>query len=213
LSSCIFRNMNRPKMQELKEAVGVETNSTVFNPKYIEELLKGEASSMETFAETFRNTYGWNVMKPGAIDDHIWNSYHDIYVKDVLNLDVRKRFEEENPYALQEMSSVMLETARKGYWNASGEQLQELAALHAELVRDHEAGCSGFVCDNAKLREFISSRLDAGLARQYLNAISDAKKKPWRNSRRSRRERQKRKTTTSPYGSLRPFCCCSWSYS
>ncbi|MBO8093817.1 MAG: cobaltochelatase subunit CobN [Prosthecochloris sp.] len=170
-----FRNMNRPKMQELKEAVGVETNSTVFNPKYIEELLKGEASSMETFAETFRNTYGWNVMKPGAIDDHIWNSYHDIYVKDVLNLDVRKRFEEENPYALQEMSSVMLETARKGYWNASGEQLQELAALHAELVRDHEAGCSGFVCDNAKLREFISSRLDAGLARQYLNAISDAR--------------------------------------
>lgn len=170
-----FRNVSRPKMQELKEAIGVETNSTVFNPKYIQELLEGEASSMEKFAETFRNTYGWNVMKPTAIDDHIWNSYHDIYVKDILDLDVRERFEAENPYALQEMSSVMLETARKGYWKASEEQLQELARLHAELVRSHEAGCSGFVCDNAKLRKFIASKLAPELAKEYRKAISSAR--------------------------------------
>ncbi|UZJ42368.1 cobaltochelatase subunit CobN [Prosthecochloris sp. SCSIO W1101] len=170
-----FRNVSRPKMQELKEAIGVETNSTVFNPKYIQELLEGEASSMETFAETFRNTYGWNVMKPATIDDHIWDSYHDIYVKDILDLDVRERFEAENPYALQEMSSVMLETARKGYWKASEEQLKELARLHAELLRDHEAGCSGFVCDNAKLREFIASKLTSSLAKEYQKAISNAR--------------------------------------
>lgn len=170
-----FRNVSRPKMQELKEAIGVETNSTVFNPKYIQELLKGEASSMEKFAETFRNTYGWNVMKPAAIDDHIWNSYHDIYVKDILGLNVRERFETENPYALQEMSSVMLETARKGYWKASEEQLLELSRLHAELVRDHEAGCSGFVCDNAKLKEFIASKLTPELANQYRKAIIKAR--------------------------------------
>ena len=114
-------------------------------------------------------------MKPAAIDDYIWNSYHDIYVKDILNLDVRERFEEENPYALQEMSSVMLETARKGYWKASEEQLRELARLHAELLRDHEAGCSGFVCDNAKLREFIASKLTSSLAKEYRKAIGKAR--------------------------------------
>jgi cobaltochelatase CobN len=170
-----FRNVSRPKMQELKEAIGVETNSTVFNPKYIKELLDGEASSMEEFAETFRNTYGWNVMKPNAIDDHIWNSYHDIYVNDKLNLNVRERFETENPYALQEMTTVMLETARKGYWNASDKQLSELTQLHAELVRDHEAGCSGFVCDNAKLRAFIAEKLPSELSENYTEAIDRAR--------------------------------------
>ncbi|MFW6227344.1 MAG: cobaltochelatase subunit CobN, partial [Bacteroidota bacterium] len=127
--------------------------------KYINELLAGEASSMEQFAETFRNTYGWNVMKPAAIDDYVWDTYHDIYVNDKLNLNVRERFEAENPYALQEMTSVMLETARKGYWNATEQQLNELVALHGELVSEHEAGCSGFVCNNAKLRDYIAERL------------------------------------------------------
>ncbi len=170
-----FRNVNRPRMQELKEAIGVETNSTVFNPKYINELLEGEASAMEHFAETFRNTYGWNVMKPAAIDDYVWDTYHDIYVNDKHNLNVRERFETENPYALQEMTSVMLETARKGYWNASEQQLNELAELHGELVSDHEAGCSGFVCNNAKLRQFIAERLPQQTMEQYQQAIDQAR--------------------------------------
>ncbi|QGY47599.1 cobaltochelatase subunit CobN [Maribellus comscasis] len=170
-----FRNENNPRMQELKEAIGVETNSTVFNPKFIKELLAGKASAMETFAETLRNTYGWNVMKPAAIDDYIWDSYHEIYVKDKYNLDVKKRFEEENPYALQEMASVMLETARKGYWKATDAQLKEIASLHVELIRNHKAGCSGFVCDNARLREFITARLEPEQAKQYQLDIEDVR--------------------------------------
>ena len=170
-----FRNINNPRMQGLKEAIGVETNSTVFNPKFIQELLDGEASAMETFAETFRNTYGWNVMKPAAIDDHIWNTYHEVYVKDRYELNVQNRFEEENPYALQEMTSVMLETARKGYWKASEQQLKEIAQLHAELIKNHKAGCSGFVCDNAKLREFIANKLSPQQAEQYKQDIKDVR--------------------------------------
>ncbi len=170
-----FRNTSNPRMQELGEAIGVETNSTVFNPKYIQELLDGQASSMETFAETFRNTYGWNVMKPEVIDDYIWNKYHEIYIEDSYDLNVRERFEKENPYALQEMTSVMLETARKGYWDASDAQLQELALLHADLVKDYNAGCSEFVCNNEKLREFISGQLSSEKAEEYRQNINKAR--------------------------------------
>jgi len=180
-----FRNVNRPKMQELKDAIGVETNSTVFNPKYIKELLDGEASSMEHFAEIFRNTYGWNVMKPEAIDNYIWDTYHEIYVNDKLNLKIRQRFEVENPYALQEMTSVMLETARKGYWKATEKQLKELSQLHAELVRDHDAGCSGFVCDNAKLRSFIADKLPEQLSIDYQKEIDEARNAQIDNNNKS----------------------------
>ena len=100
-------------MQGLKAAIGVETNSTVFNPKYIREMMKGEASSMETFAETFRNTYGWNAMKPSAIDQHIWNKFYAEYDESANDLGLEKTFSEKNPYALQEMTAVMLESARK----------------------------------------------------------------------------------------------------
>ncbi len=192
-----FRNISNPRMQGLKEAIGVETNSTVFNPKFIQELLDGEASAMETFAETFRNTYGWNVMKPAAIDDHIWNTYHEVYVKDKYGLNVQNRFEEENPYALQEMTSVMLETARKGYWKANERQLKEIAQLHAELIKEHKAGCSGFVCDNAKLREFIANKLSPQQAKQYKQDIKDVREVKIEENKKSvvlKKEEQKEKS-------------------
>ncbi len=170
-----FRNTNRAKIQELKEAIGVETNSTLFNPKYISEMLKGEASAMDHFAESFRNTYGWNALKPSAIDQHIWNKYYDIYVKDELNLDIHATFDTKNPYALQEMTAVMLESARKGMWQASEEQLKEISKLHAKLINEHEAGCSGFICDNGKLRDFISKLLPTEKAKDYNESIKAAR--------------------------------------
>ena len=75
-----------------------------------------------TFAEIVTNTYGWNVMKPEAIDDELWDRIYDVYVKDSYDLGIKEYFENSNPAALEEMTAVMLETARKGMWNASQEQ-------------------------------------------------------------------------------------------
>ena len=164
-----YRNRNNMKMQELKEAVGVESRTTILNPVYIKEKMKGGASSASEFAEVITNTYGWNVMKPAAIDKELWDN---IYVKDELNLGVKKYFEQQNPAALEEMTAVMLESARKGLWKASEEQVAELSKLHTEIVNNYRPSCSGFVCDNAKLRDYIASKADAPTAAQYKENIS-----------------------------------------
>jgi cobaltochelatase CobN len=166
-----FRNPSQAKVQGLKEALWVEARSTLLNPKYINEYMKGGATSAETFAETFRNTYGWNVMKPAEIDDALWENLHNVYVKDELNLNVHEFFERENPYALQEMTAVMMETIRKGYWDASEAQKAEVAQLHVELIATHDAGCSGFVCDNDKLKDFISESLSETELSNYEAAL------------------------------------------
>lgn len=170
-----FRNSSRARVQELKEAIGVETNSTLFHPKYISQMLEGEAGAMAHFAETFRNTYGWNAMKPSAIDQHIWNKYYSVYVKDELGLGIEKTFAQKNPYALQEMTAVMMESARKGMWKASAAQLKDVADLHSKMVTEHTAGCSGFICDNGKLREFIASKIDKSTVEQYNKSIDAAR--------------------------------------
>ena len=69
--------------------------------------------------------------------------------------------------ALQEITAVMMETARKGMWKASEQQLKDIAALHTELVNSYAPACSQFVCDNARLRDFIASRTEARAAAQY----------------------------------------------
>ena len=167
-----YRNRNHMRMQEVKEAVGVESRTTILNPAYIKEKMKGGSSSAAEFAETVTNTYGWNVMKPAAIDKELWDNIYNVYVKDEYNLNVKEFFETQSPAALEEMTAIMLESARKGLWKASAEQVAELAKLHTETVNKYRPSCSGFVCDNAKLREYIASKSDAPAAAQYKENIS-----------------------------------------
>ena len=170
-----YRNRNNMKMQELKEAVGVESRTTILNPTYIKEKMKGGASAASEVAQTVTNTYGWNVMKPAAIDKELWDNTYDVYVKDEYKLNVKDFFEKQNPAALQEVTAVMMETARKGYWKASPEQLSNIAKLHTDLVRQFGPSSSGFTGDNAKLQQFIASQVDAQTAANYNKELKQMK--------------------------------------
>ena len=168
-----YRNRNRNRMQEVKEAIGVESRTTILNPTYIKEKMRGGAGDASAIADVVRNTYGWNVMKADVIDNELWNDIYDTYVKDTNNLGTKEYFTSVNPAALEEITAVMLETVRKGMWSASDEQVAELARLHTEVVNRHEPSCSGFVCNNPKLREFIASKTDAQAAATYNEAIAN----------------------------------------
>lgn len=170
-----YRNRNRSRIQELKEAIGVESRTTIFNPSYISEKMKGGAGDADAIAETITNTFGWNVMKPDAIDDRTWNEIYETYVKDKYNLGVRGHFEDVNPAALEEITAVMMESSRKGMWNASESQLADIAELHTDLVRKFSASCSGFVCDNPSLKEFIAGNVSDRKASEYKQAIHKAR--------------------------------------
>lgn len=166
-----YRNRNNVRMQELKEAIGVESRSTIFNPAYIKEVMKGGASSAAQITEVVTNTYGWNVMKPDVVDNEMWNEMYDVYVKDKLNLGTQEFFRKENPSALQEITAVMMETARKGMWKASEKQLTDIAQLHTDLVKEFGSTGAGFSGENTKLQDFISKKVSTNDAKAYNQQI------------------------------------------
>ena len=92
-------------------------------------------------------------------------------MKDELNLGVKQYFEQQNPAALEEMTASCSKAPVR-LWQASEEQVAELSKLHTEIVNTYRPSCSGFVCDNAKLRDFIASKADAQTATQYKENIS-----------------------------------------
>ncbi len=162
-----YRNHSNMHMQDLKEAIGVESRATVLNPAYVKEALSGGANSVANISEVVTNTYGWNVMKPEVIDKELWDQLYDMYIRDVNNLGVAKSFEGKSPAALEEITAVMLETARKGMWKASPEQLSTLAQRHSELVAKYGASGGNMSTDNKKLRAFISKQLSPEAAKEY----------------------------------------------
>ncbi|WP_051293267.1 cobaltochelatase subunit CobN [Olivibacter sitiensis] len=169
-----YRNTSNARIQDSKEAIWVEAQSTILNPKYIRDMTKGGASSAETFAETFRNMFGWGVMKEDAIDQQLWDEVHEIYVNDKLNLNTQTFFERENPYALQEITGVLMEASRKGIWKANKQQLAATARLHAELVAKHDAGCSEFVCGNSEIRKAIATNISPDARVGYEQKVRQA---------------------------------------
>lgn len=170
-----YRNRNNNRMQNLKEAVAVEARATILNPTFVKERMKGEGTTAQMFGETFRNIFGWQVMRPSAIDKELLNDLYKMYITDENNLGVREYFQQTHPAAYQAMTSVMLESARKGYWKPNEDQLKAVARLHAEITEESGAACTEFVCDNEKLQTYISRQLSSGQAKVYNKNMQDVK--------------------------------------
>ncbi|MBR1516728.1 MAG: cobaltochelatase subunit CobN, partial [Bacteroidales bacterium] len=169
---CDYRNRNHYRMQDSKEAIGVESRTKLFNPSYIKNAMDGGELHTDEIAEMVRNTYGWNVTKPSNISNEMWNEIYDVYVADKFDLGVRKQFAEANPVAMQEMTATMMESARKGFWHATDEQLASVAAVHSDLVQQFGPSGSSFVMANPKLQSFIEQQLPSQQAQAFRRGMS-----------------------------------------
>ncbi len=78
-----------------------------------------------------------------------------------MNLGLRGWFDSKNPYAYQEMTAIMLETARKGYWKPSAEVLKRLANEYAQSVSKHGPAGASRLNDNTAFDKYLSDQLNA----------------------------------------------------
>ncbi len=168
-----LRTRQRAQATTAVAAIREEARTTLWNPRFLSGLQREGPAAAATLAETVRNLYGWNVMQPSAIDEELWNETFSVLVEDRYALGLRQFFETRNPYALEDLTAVMLETVRKGYWQPPEQVRQQLARMHAEVVARYGAACSYETCGNKLLQQFIAGQLNAPGA-QVSPAISTA---------------------------------------
>ena len=169
-----YRNASLPRLQEVKEAIALETRATLLNPAFVKERMKGEATTAQMFGKMFHNLFGWSVMRASALNDNLYHELYDMYILDKHGLNIASYFDSINPVAYQEMTATLLESARKGYWKASDEQIAVTAQRHADITGRHGAPCTQFVCANPKLRQFIAQALPDREAQAYDRQLQDA---------------------------------------
>lgn len=170
-----YRNRNNVRIQNLKEAISVETRATILNPTFVRERMTGDATTAQMFGKIFRNIFGWQATRPSAIDKELYNDLYKMYVVDENNLGVQEYFERVNPAAYQGMTAVMLESARKGYWKPTKEQLDKTLSLHTQITKRDGAACTEFVCGNTKLHDYVASQLPSEQASDYKDGIRAAR--------------------------------------
>lgn len=149
------RNPSKPAMTSMDEFIGTEFRSRYVNPTWIEGMKKegyAGAGEMRAFVE---NLWGWKATTPELIDDAMWRETFSVYVEDKHRLGLKEFFEKESPFAYQDMTARMLETIRKGYWNADDATRARLLKEYVESVKRHGASCAEHTCGNPRLLEFV----------------------------------------------------------
>ena len=129
-----LRNRDHETIGTLGEFIAKELRSRFFHPKWIAEMQEEGYSGTLAIQDTVNNFWGWQVVDPQNIRDDQWQTFHDVYVKDVYDMNMREWFETHNPEALAKIVERMLEAVRKGYWAADETTLKELTETYKELT-------------------------------------------------------------------------------
>jgi len=149
-----------PGQERLEKFLGRELKSRYLNPKWIDEMVNEGYAGARFINKMVFNLWGWEATLPESVSDNDWNQIYETYVTDKYDLNIRERFKESgNLYAYQSMLSRMIETVRKGYWQADESALNNMLIQFNETVKETGLSCNMNVCNNGKLADYISDKL------------------------------------------------------
>ncbi len=155
------RDAERGRLETVRETLTRDLRGKYWNPRWIREQQEEGFSGAVEMAQTATNLFGWQVTKPEAIDDYVWDEVQRVYVEDSLDLGLPEWFDQENPYAIQNVTAVLIEAARKGYWEVDAETLRRVVNRYARSVADHGPSGDSRTVDNVQFHNFLGQALTA----------------------------------------------------
>ncbi|MBL8753864.1 MAG: cobaltochelatase subunit CobN [Planctomycetes bacterium] len=156
-----LRDMGRASLVDAEQALRRDFRVRALNRKWLEGMMKEGYAGADQLKVITSNAYGWQTMRSGAIPDSTFEQLADVYVRDSLKLGLKEFFAKENPWALQGIAENLLETARKGMWNAKPETLALLADTLQQSRAAHGDGGGFTAAGNTALEQFVQAHATA----------------------------------------------------
>ena len=127
-------NPAHPVVRSLAEEAARVVRTRVVNPRWIDAMQRHGYKGAFEMAATVDYLFGYDATAH-VVDDWMYERVTAAYVTDP---EVRKFFEQSNPWALQSIAERLLEASDRGMWNATPESLRSLrdAILEAETWQE-----------------------------------------------------------------------------
>ena len=155
------RDTDEASIVDSTAVVDRDFRARVTNPRWIAAMMKEGYAGGNIMAKNIDNLMGWEIMREESVDDSQWNELVDTYVRDVKKLGLSQWFDTTNPHAFQKLSVTMLETARKGFWQADEKTRLEIAAAYAKSVVKHGPVSGPREGGNKALESYMETTLKA----------------------------------------------------
>jgi len=123
------RDRDRVEVRTLADEVRRVVRTKLLNPKWIEGMKRHGYKGAGDMSKRIGRVYGWEATTQ-EVDDWIFD---DITKTFVLDDEMRKFFEENNPWALEEIGRRLLEAYERGLWDADPDVIDGLKNAYLEM--------------------------------------------------------------------------------
>ncbi len=123
------REPEHVEVRDLADEVRRVVRTKLLNPKWIEGMKQHGYKGAGDISKRVGRVYGWEATTQ-EVDDWIFDDIAKTFIMDEEN---RKFFEENNPWAMEEMGRRLLEAEQRGLWKADPEVLDALKNLYLEI--------------------------------------------------------------------------------
>lgn len=145
-----LRDADNPRSETAAGFLARDLRARYFHPGWIKAIQQeGYSGTLEVLGAA-NNLWGWQVTAPETVRTDQWDEFKAVYVDDKLGLGINEWFEQNHPQAQAQLIERLLEAARKEYWQADAQTLQQLAQRWKDLAERHDA-----VSDNAKFSAYV----------------------------------------------------------
>ncbi|MFA5330832.1 MAG: cobaltochelatase subunit CobN [Methanoregula sp.] len=123
------REPDHVEVRDLADEIRRVVRTKLLNPKWIDGMKEHGYKGASDMMKRITHVYGWEASTQ-EVDDWIFD---DIATTFVNNEEMRQFFEENNPYALEEIARRLLEAEQRGLWDADKEVLDNLKNNYLEI--------------------------------------------------------------------------------
>lgn len=120
--------------EDVRDAVTRGVRTRLLNPKWIDGMLKHDFHGAQQVAERLENVLGL-AATTHSVDNWIWSSIANRYIFDE---DLRERLIENNRFAAVEIAERLFEAEKRGYWDATEEEMEKLRDAYLQMEGDIE---------------------------------------------------------------------------
>ncbi|MHC1571496.1 MAG: cobaltochelatase subunit CobN [Methanosarcinales archaeon] len=123
------RNPSDVQVTDLSDEIERVVRTRLLNPKWIEGMKEHGYRGASEISGKVTKVYGWQATTH-EVDDWIFNEITRTYI---LDDEMREFFEEENPWALEEIGRRLLEAYERDLWNPDPQVLERLKKHYIEI--------------------------------------------------------------------------------
>lgn len=123
------REPDKVSVRTLTEEIRRVSRSRILNPQWIDGMKEHGYKGAGEISKRVGRLYGWQATAK-AVDDSVFD---DVTRTFMMNEENKKFFEENNPWALEEIARRMLEAAHRGLWNPASDVKESLQQLYVEI--------------------------------------------------------------------------------